>query len=578
VKLETFFENFEQLAAAPDGVQKLRELILQLAVQGKLVPQDANDEPASALLEKIKIEKARLVKEKKIKKSELLSPIEAEDAPFELPHSWEWSRLSEVGIINPRNQAEDEQEVSFIPMNLIPAAYGASVQSEKRLWKEIKGGFTHFAEGDVALAKITPCFQNGKSAVMRDLINGVGAGTTELHIFRQLAGLMLPDYVLLYLKSSYFIENGIPRMTGSAGQKRVPNDYFSNNPFPLPPLDEQRRIVAKVDQLMALCDELEARQQQQQVARVQVNNAALDRLLTAREPEEFAEHWQRICDNFDLLYDAPETVGQLRQAVLQLAVQGKLVPQDPNDEPASALLEKIRAEKERLVKEKEIKKGEPLPPIEADKAPFELPQRWEWVRMAELGSFLGGGTPSKANPSFWSGDIPWVSPKDMKAPFLLDVPDHISEEALLNSSAQLIPRGSLLMVIRGMILAHSFPVAINLCDVAINQDMKALRFFSPEVSHYLLLTCRGLKKQMLEKVERSSHGTCRIDSQRIEDFLLPLPPLEEQQRILAKVDQLMALCDELEAKLKNAQAASGKLLEATVNHLLMRGKTKGAAA
>lgn len=149
-------------------------------------------------------------------------------------------------------------------MTLIPAGYGQKISSEIRRWKDIKKGFTHFAEGDVALAKITPCFQNGKSAVMQNLKNGFGAGTTELHIFRPIEQTISPEYVLIYLKSSHYLTEGIPRMTGTAGQKRVPTDYFADNYFPLPPLEEQKRIVEKVEELMRLCNKLENLLQEKQ--------------------------------------------------------------------------------------------------------------------------------------------------------------------------------------------------------------------------------------------------------------------------------------------------------------------------
>lgn len=236
MNVETFFDNFELLADAPNNVQKLRELILQLAVQGKLVAQDQNDEPASVLLEKIKAEKEWLIKEKEIRKSQPLPPIAPVEVSYNLPESWQWTRLGVIGVINPRNNLEDDKTASFIPMNLIPQVYGEQVKSETRDWGDIKMGFTHFAEGDVVLAKITPCFHNGKAAVMRGLLNGVGAGTTELHVFRPLGDFIYSEYVLLYLKSPKFVNDGIPRMTGTAGQKRLPNDYFSGNPFPLPPL------------------------------------------------------------------------------------------------------------------------------------------------------------------------------------------------------------------------------------------------------------------------------------------------------------------------------------------------------
>jgi type I restriction enzyme S subunit len=320
---------------------------------------------------------------------------------------------------------------------------------------------------------------------------------------------------------------------------------------------------------MVLCDELEARQQKQQQGRVRLNNATLDALLTTREPDEFADHWQRISTHFDLLYDHPETIAKLRAAILQLAVQGKLVPQDTNDEPASVLLERIKTEKERLVTRVKARNSKLSSPIKESEHPFLLPAGWSWLRLEDFGLFLGGGTPSKQNPAFWSGKIPWVSPKDMKVQYISDSIDHVTEEAIDNSSAKLIPEGALLMVVRGMILLHSFPVARTMREVTVNQDMKALICALPDVTEYLLRFLIAGKDKVLEQVERSSHGTCRLESDNLFGFVVALPPKEEQKRIVAKVDQLMTLCDELEAKLKQAQQHSEKLMEATVRQLLV---------
>jgi len=256
--------NFDLLYDHPQNVSKLRQAILQLAVQGRLVPQNPDDEPASVLLENIKAEKERLIKAKKIRRMKPLPPIGKDEIPYPLPDGWEWTRLVEICLINPRNKIDDEKEVAFIPMKLVPTDFGGQIQHETRQWKNIKKGFTHFAEGDVAIAKITPCFQNRKSAIMRHLKNDLGAGTTELVIFRPINKQLIPEYILIYLKSPKFIINGVNRMTGSAGQKRVPKVYFSENPFPLPPLPEQKRIVTKVDQLMAICNRLEEKLSQSQ--------------------------------------------------------------------------------------------------------------------------------------------------------------------------------------------------------------------------------------------------------------------------------------------------------------------------
>ena len=249
-------DNLAPLTTRPDQIKALRQTILNLAVRGKLVEQDPNDEPASELLQRIAAEKARLVKTGEIKRPKVTVLLNRDELPSPLPRAWVWTQIVELGAISPRNDSRDDHVASFVPMPMIPAGYGAINVHEPRPWGEIKKGYTHFAEGDIGLAKITPCFENGKSIVFRNLTGGIGSGTTELHVVRPL--FVNADYIVLFLKSPHFIETGIPRMTGTAGQKRVPAEYFTNSPLPLPPLAEQHRIVAKVDELMALCGRLEA--------------------------------------------------------------------------------------------------------------------------------------------------------------------------------------------------------------------------------------------------------------------------------------------------------------------------------
>ena len=249
-------ENLDPLSTRLEQIKALRQTILNLAVHGKLVPQDPNDEPASELLKRIAKEKARLVKVREIRKPKAISTLLENDMPFPLPANWRWSRIAEIGVLSPRNDAEDHLQTSFVPMSMIASRYGLATDHQIRRWGEIKSGYTHFSEGDVGLAKITPCFENGKSAVFRNLTGGLGSGTTELHIVRPL--FVDSDFVLIFLKCPHFIEAGIPTMTGTAGQKRVPTEYFANASFPLPPFAEQHRIVAKVDELMSVCDRLEA--------------------------------------------------------------------------------------------------------------------------------------------------------------------------------------------------------------------------------------------------------------------------------------------------------------------------------
>lgn len=236
--------------------EKLKKSILQYAIQGKLVPQIDIEEPANELLKKIKAEKQELIKQGKIKKEKPLSPITDEEKPFEIPESWEWVRLDDVFQITPRNNISDELEVSFIPMTYISDKYNNSFNFDIRIWKDVKKGFTHLKNNDVIIAKITPCYQNLKSVVLKDLINGYGAGTTELHVLRQNKLFISTEYLLWFVKSPFFILSGEAVMTGTAGQQRVGTNYIKNCGFPLPPLAEQQRIVARIEELFALVDML----------------------------------------------------------------------------------------------------------------------------------------------------------------------------------------------------------------------------------------------------------------------------------------------------------------------------------
>lgn len=370
---ERLLQNFDRLIDTPDAVPHLRRFIHDLAVRGKLVEQNPEDEPAAELLKRIESEKKQRFgsSEKKI-----YTPDENQ-IPFAIPNNWKWTQLAQIGFINPRNNAEDYLDASFVQMSFIFAEYGRFHQHEVRPWSEIKNGFTHFADGDVGLAKITPCFENGKSTVFRNLTNGVGAGTTELHVVRPV--IISPDYILIFFKSSYFIETGIPKMTGTAGQKRVPKNYFSFSPFPLPPLAEQHRIVAKVDELMALCDELEAEQTKRERRRDRLVSATLHGLNNgesdseAKEKFPFEESARFYFNHLPRLTTRPEHIQQLRQTILNLAVRGKLAPREPRDGTADEFLGQIEAEKKRLVAEGKFRGDTKVCALRGENLPFNLP-------------------------------------------------------------------------------------------------------------------------------------------------------------------------------------------------------------
>ena len=407
---ECLLAHYEKIADAPDAIARLRRFILDLAVRGKLVPQDTNDEPASDLLKRIAKEKARLLKAGEIKTPKAIPALA--ETPFPIPSNWRLSQLAEIGVLSPRNEAPDTLEASFVPMPLIAAEYGVANQHEIRSWGEIKKGYTHFAEGDVGLAKITPCFENGKSAVFRNLTGGIGAGTTELHIVRPL--FVDQDFILLFLKSPHFIETGIPKMTGTAGQKRVPTEYFAYSPFPLPPLAEQHRIVAKVDELMDLCDRLAVARAGREAVRDRLAAASLAR-INAPDPETFEADARFAFDALPALTTRPDQIKRLRQTILNLAVRGKLVPQDARDEPASELLKRIakaKAERKRKTGDARIK-------FEPDPAPDELdmllPSGWAVQSFENLFLFIDyrGNTPPKTD-----NGIPLITAKNIRMGYL----------------------------------------------------------------------------------------------------------------------------------------------------------------
>lgn len=246
-QLEAFNKRF------PGDMQKS---ILQFAIQGKLVEQCPEEGTGEELFQQIQAEKQALIKAGKIKKEKSLPEISDDEIPFDIPDTWKWTRIAAITTLNPKNDLEDDLETAFIPMPCVMDGFRNQHTFEVKRWKEIKKGFTHFANGDIGVAKITPCFQNRKSVVFHDLKNGYGAGTTELTIVRTIGETVLREYLLWFFKTDYFISNGVKSFTGTAGQQRIHKDYLATCLIPLPPLDEQKRIVAKLEEILPLCDRL----------------------------------------------------------------------------------------------------------------------------------------------------------------------------------------------------------------------------------------------------------------------------------------------------------------------------------
>lgn len=544
---ETFFANFGHLADAPNGVQKLRELILQLAVQGKLVPQDPNDEPASVLVEKL-----------------CFKPI-TQDTAFDVPSNWVWLRFSDAfdikgGSQPPKNQFIDKPKKSYVRLLQIrdfgskPVPVFVPEDSVSKLC----------AADDIMMGRYG-------ASVGKVFTGQAGAYNVALVKFIFSRDLFYNLFVFNFLKSSYF-QKHLVNFSRSAQAGFNKGDLAKIN-IPLPPLAEQKRIVAKVDQLMTLCDELETRQKKQHQTRVRLNNAAIDALLTAREPEEFAAHWQRISTNFDLLYDHPETIGKLRAAILQLAVQGKLVPQNPNDEPASVLLERIRAEKERLVREGEMKKAKALEPVSANEVPFDFPDGWDVERFGNLTSTVGGVTKGRKLSGRKTAAYPYLRVANVQRWFVdlhvikeIEIPvDELDKYKLLRGDLLITEGGDWDKVGRTAIWEGQIENCLHQ-----NHVFRSRLFVEDICRDWLVLTLNSsVGRKYFAESSKQTTNLASINMTQLKHFPMPVPPVEEQKRIVAKVDQLMTLCDELEVQLNQALQHCGKLMEATVRQLLV---------
>ncbi|HBB0672962.1 TPA: restriction endonuclease subunit S, partial [Escherichia coli] len=377
------------------GIKKLRELILELAVRGKLVPQDPNDEPASELLKRIAAEKAELVKQGKIKKQKPLPEISEEEKPFELPVGWEWVRLGDFtniirGITFPGNEKSQ-----FQAPGKIACLRTANVQ-EQIDWDDliyisdsfVKRDDQYLQEHDIVMSMANSRELVGKVALASLPDNSKFTFGGFLSVLRPL--VVNEIYLMALLRCETYKSQLIESASQTTNIANISLAKLNPLPVCIPPAKEQIHIVKKMNELMSLCDQLEQQSLTSLDAHQQLVETLLGTLTDSQNAEELAENWARISEHFDTLFTTEASVDALKQTILQLAVMGKLVPQDPNDEPASELLKRIAQEKAQLVKEGKIKKQKPLPPISDEEKPFELPEGWEWCRIDDL-TFVSGG-------------------------------------------------------------------------------------------------------------------------------------------------------------------------------------------
>ncbi|MGC0656727.1 restriction endonuclease subunit S [Escherichia coli] len=545
------------------GIKKLRELILELAVRGKLVPQDPNDEPASELLKRIAAEKAELVKQGKIKKQKPLPEISEEEKPFELPEGWEWARINDIASFTNgyafkssefQNSGVGIVKIGDIDSSGFISTAGMSYVSEKKI--NVLPEEMRVNPGDMVIAMSGAT--TGKLGFNK---------TKSMFLLNQRVGKIVTysvDKEFIYHYLSTRIEENLSISLGSA----IPNistAQINNIIIPIPPSDEQVKIIARVKLLISLCDQLEQQSLTSLDAHQQLVETLLGTLTDSQNAEELAENWARISEHFDTLFTTEASVDALKQTILQLAVMGKLVPQDPNDEPASELLKRIAQEKAQLVKEGKIKKQKPLPPISDEEKPFELPEGWEWCKFGLTSEFINGdrGSNYPNKNEYVSQGIPWINTGHIEKNGTLTVTEmnFITERKFNELRSGKIQKGDLVYCLRGATFGKTAFV-IPYETGAIASSLMIIRPFITEMGGYIYnyLTSPFGRSQIYRFDNGSAQPNLSANSVMLYSF--PCPPLTEQYRIFSQVGLLHELCDKLKTRIKTAQQTQLHLADA----------------
>jgi len=541
-------EHLPLLASAPDGIQKLRGLILELAVRGKLVSQDPNDEPASELLKRIAKERARLEAAGTCKKSKA-TPLAAGDAPpFQLPAGWALSQLSDLTLVlNGRAYAKDELLSEGVPVlrvgNLFTSNhwYYSNLQLEDDKYCD---------QGDLLYswsASFGPFIWQGPKVIYHYHI-------WKLRLFDESSLSKEFFYKFLLEKTAEIKAAG-----HGVSMIHMTKEKMEKILVPVPPLKEQHRIVAKVDELLTLCDRLEAEQTDAEAAHAKLVETLLGTLTQSTAAAELAANWLRLAEHFDNLFTTESSLDALKQTILQLAVMGKLVPQDPSDEPASELLKRIAQERVRLEAEGICKKSKAMPLVGEDEQPFQVPQSWAWVRLSEVTTKITDGT-HHSPPNLPSGDFKYISAKNIK-PWGIDQSGMTFVTAAIHNEifSRCNPEfGDVLYIKDG---ATTGVAAINTLPEPFSM-LSSVALLKPSIGLYnrylyFLMTSPVFYDEM--RAGMTGVAITRVTLAKLNAALLPLPPLAEQHRIVAKVDELMALCDRLKADLAESRTRQARL-------------------
>jgi type I restriction enzyme, S subunit len=551
------------------GIKKLRELILELAVRGKLVPQDPNDEPAFELLKRIAAEKAELVKQGKIKKQKPLPEISEDEKPFELPEGWEWVRLGDLGVI------------------------GSSSRVHQRDWKSDGIPF-YRAREIVTLAKygevnndlfISPelfeslCL-NGLSPEANDImLTGVGTigvpyivKSYDKFYFKDASVLIFKNIHAIYSEylnkifTSKYWKNEIHKYSMGTTVHTLTISRANEVLIPFASEQDQVGLVSKIDELMLLCDQLEQQSLTSLDAHQQLVETLLATLTDSQNTEDLADNWARISQHFDTLFTTEASIDALKQTILQLAVMGKLVPQDPNDEPASELLKRIEQEKTQLVKEGKIKKQKPLPPVSDEEKPFKLPQGWEWCRLGSMFSIITDGdhqAPPKA-----SNGVPFLVIGNLnKGEVSLENSKFVPKEYFDNLDWSKKPtKNDMLYTVTG---SYGIPIIVKEnCEFCVQRHVAILKSCLNTPNLYLknvFLTpyAYDLATNIATGIAQK---TVPLTGLRV--MCIPLPPANEIARIMEKLQTLDVLFLGLKSRLQSAQQTQLHLADALTDAAL----------
>jgi type I restriction enzyme S subunit len=554
---EGLLAYYERVADAPEAIARLRRFILDVAVRGKLVPQDAKDEPASDLLKRILNEKARLVKSGEIKKPKVLPNVD--DPPFEVPCAWRWTRIREV--TGDRGQTVATADFTYIDVTAIDKENGIVADPTVLPASEAPSRARKITrKGDVIYSCVRPYLLN--VAVIEKDFDPAPIASTAFAVLDGY-GLIQPRYLWIVLRSPFFVQRVEADMRGQA-YPAINDADFALLPIPLPPLAEQHRIVAKIDELMALCNRLEVARTGREATRDRLTAGSFAR-LNAPDPKTFHADARFALDTMPALTARLDQIKQLRRTILNLAVRGKLVRQDADDEPSSELLRRIAAERLDLVEQKIIRREEPLDSIPVTELPFQKPDRWTWSRIGDAVLFTQYGTSQKSHPSekgipvltmgnvqdgrvVWSNEkrIPETS-EGLPGLFLREF------DLLYNrtNSAELVGKTGIYLGESDSRTFASYLIRLR----------PSLRWSDPHFLNIAMNTSEFRETQIVPLIKKQT-GQANVNGTALKNMLIPLPPLAEQRRIVAKVAELMVLCDRLEASLAAAAATRHRLLDA----------------